>query len=49
MPVAEQLLRSGTWLAEAAAGDGAHPAEGGYDELAALILAGGIGDWIRGF
>jgi lysophospholipase L1-like esterase len=46
VPVAEQLLRSGTWLAEAAAGDGAHPGAGGYDELARLILAGGIGEWI---
>lgn len=48
VPVAERLLRSGTWLAEAAAGDGAHPGAGGYDELAELILAGGFGDWLRG-
>jgi lysophospholipase L1-like esterase len=44
--VAEQLLASRTWLAEAAAGDGAHPGAGGYDELAALVLDGGLGDWI---
>jgi lysophospholipase L1-like esterase len=31
------LLRAGTWLKEAAAGDGAHPGAGGYGELAALV------------
>lgn len=31
------LLRAGTWLKEAASGDGAHPGAGGYGELAALV------------
>ncbi|OGL63282.1 MAG: hypothetical protein A3I72_11885 [Candidatus Tectomicrobia bacterium RIFCSPLOWO2_02_FULL_70_19] len=31
------LLKSGTWLREAAAGDGAHPGARGYGELAALV------------
>jgi lysophospholipase L1-like esterase len=35
--VHEALLRTGTWLKEAAAGDGAHPGPGGYGELAALV------------
>jgi acyl-CoA thioesterase-1 len=45
--VAAPLLASRTWLAEAAAGDGAHPGAGGYDELAALVLDGGLRDWLR--
>lgn len=31
----------GAWTAEAAAGDGAHPAAGGYAALARLVLDGG--------
>lgn len=46
VPVAEPLLASRTWVAEAAAGDGAHPGAGGYDELAALALGGGLRDWL---
>ncbi|HZQ38713.1 MAG TPA: GDSL-type esterase/lipase family protein [Dehalococcoidia bacterium] len=37
LPVIEPLLRSHAWLAEAAAGDGAHPGARGYAELAALV------------
>lgn len=37
LPVAEPLLQSRSWLAEAAAGDGAHPGARGYAELAALV------------
>lgn len=44
--VVEPLLASRTWLEEAAAGDGAHPGAGGYDELAALVLDGGLRDWL---
>ena len=33
------LLETPTWLDEARAGDGAHPGAGGYERLAALILA----------
>lgn len=48
IPVTDRLLAGGTWLAEARAGDGAHPGLGGYDELADLILAGGWLGWISG-
>jgi lysophospholipase L1-like esterase len=34
------------WSGEAAAGDGAHPAAGGYAALAALVLDGGWLDWV---
>lgn len=46
--VAESLLASRTWLAEAAAGDGAHPGAGGYDQLAELLLDGGLREWLAG-
>lgn len=45
--VIEQLRASPEWTREAAAGDGAHPAAGGYEELARLVLAGGFVDWLR--
>ncbi len=35
--VFDALLASGVWVQEAVAGDGAHPAARGYDELAALV------------
>lgn len=47
-PVTEALLASRIWLDEAAAGDGAHPAAGGYDELARLLLDAGLLEWLRG-
>ncbi len=37
LPVCSSL--SGTWMREAAAGDGAHPGAGGYAELAGLVGA----------
>ncbi|HEV7772383.1 MAG TPA: GDSL-type esterase/lipase family protein [Conexibacter sp.] len=46
-PVAETLLASSTWLDEAAAGDGAHPASGGYDLLARTLLGGGLLAWLQ--
>jgi lysophospholipase L1-like esterase len=46
-PVAETLLASRTWLDEAAAGDGTHPAAGGYDLLARTLLDGGLLDWLQ--
>ena len=45
--VIEALRASQAWTGEAAAGDGAHPAAGGYEELARLVLAGGFVDWLR--
>lgn len=47
-PVAETLLASRTWLEEAAAGDGAHPAADGYDLLAQALLDAGLRDWLLG-
>lgn len=44
--VAQRLLDGGIWAAEAAAGDGSHPAAGGYDALAALVLDGGWLSWL---
>jgi lysophospholipase L1-like esterase len=44
--VAEALCVSAAWRSEAAAGDGAHPGAGGYEELAGLVLAGGWLDWL---
>lgn len=44
--VAGALAAGGTWCAEAAAGDGAHPGAGGYDELARLVLAAGWMLWV---
>jgi lysophospholipase L1-like esterase len=44
--VVDALCASPTWAAEAAAGDGAHPGAGGYEELARLVLAGGWLDWL---
>ena len=37
LDVCEPLLQSHIWLAEVAAGDGAHPNAGGYAELAKLV------------
>lgn len=45
-PVAEPLAAASAWLAEQAAGDGAHPAAGGYDALAAALLDAGLLDWL---
>lgn len=46
-PVAETLLASPTWLDEAAAGDGAHPAAGGYELLAQTLLDAGLLAWLQ--
>lgn len=37
VPVLDALLAGGPWMAEVAAGDGAHPGAGGYAQLAALV------------
>lgn len=44
--ILEPLRADATWTAEAASGDGAHPGAGGYDRLAALVLAGGFVEWL---
>jgi lysophospholipase L1-like esterase len=38
LDVLRPLLASGTWLAEARVGDGAHPGAGGYQQMADLII-----------
>ncbi len=45
-PVAEALLASPAWLEEQAAGDGAHPAAGGYDLLADALVEAGLLAWL---
>jgi lysophospholipase L1-like esterase len=37
--IVDELRRGGPWQAEVRAGDGAHPAAGGYAQLAALVAA----------
>lgn len=37
LPVFASLMASGTWMRQAAAGDGAHPGAQGYAELARLV------------
>lgn len=43
---AAALRAGGTWVREAAAGDGAHPAAAGYAALAELVLGGGWLAWL---
>lgn len=45
-PVAETLASNPMWLDEQAAGDGAHPAAGGYGLLAELLLDSGLLAWL---
>lgn len=45
--VIEPLRSSPVWRGQADVGDGVHPAAGGYQELARLVLAGGFVDWLR--
>lgn len=45
--VVEHLTGCSIWMTQVAAGDGAHPAAEGYDELANRILANGWADWLR--
>jgi acyl-CoA thioesterase-1 len=44
--VVEDLRREGPWLAEARAGDGAHPGAGGYARLASRVRAPFLA-WLR--
>ncbi len=48
VPVADALGACAVWCAEAKAGDGTHPAVGGYEALASFVLAGGWTDWLEG-
>jgi lysophospholipase L1-like esterase len=44
--VVDELRRAGPWLAEARAGDGAHPGAGGYAQLADCVRAPFLA-WLR--
>ena len=47
--VAPELRRTGTWVREALAGDGAHPGRGGYEELAAAVDSSSVWrGWLGG-
>ncbi|WP_327676099.1 GDSL-type esterase/lipase family protein [Kitasatospora sp. NBC_00458] len=46
--VTRALAEDPLWVAEAAAGDGAHPGAGGYRRLAELVLDGGFREWLTG-
>lgn len=46
--VVEPLLASQVWMQEVTAGDGAHPANDGYEILAGCVVAAGWIDWLRG-
>jgi len=45
--VIEALRAAQPWTREVAAGDGAHPGAGGYEELARLVLGAGFVGWLR--
>jgi acyl-CoA thioesterase-1 len=47
VPVLDELRAGATWAAEAAAGDGTHPAAGGYAALAQLVVAAGWMGWLE--
>lgn len=47
-PVLDALIADGTWIREAAAGDGAHPGAAGYEVLCELIVRSGFVDWLGG-
>lgn len=42
----EALGPGSVWQAEAAAGDGSHPAAGGYAELTELLRTSGLTEWL---
>ncbi|MFE6871038.1 GDSL-type esterase/lipase family protein [Kitasatospora sp. NPDC057692] len=44
--VTRELAADREWVAEALAGDGAHPGAGGYRRLADLVLRGGLRAWL---
>lgn len=45
--VVTALRASMPWRSEVEAGDGAHPAQSGYESLAGLMLDAGWVDWLR--
>lgn len=45
-PILDALIADGTWIREAATGDGAHPGAAGYDVLCDLVARAGFLDWL---
>lgn len=45
--VDHRLVHSTRWVVETATGDGVHPADGGYAELARLVCQAGFTYWLR--
>ena len=46
VPTFDVLLAGGAWMREVAAGDGAHPGPGGYEQFAQLV-SGPVLEWLR--
>ena len=46
VPTFDALLPGGAWMREVAAGDGAHPGPGGYEQFARVVSAPVL-DWLR--
>ena len=44
--VVDTLLESPVWMSEVSERDGAHPAAGGYDEIARALAERGLLDWL---
>ncbi|MGH2834238.1 MAG: GDSL-type esterase/lipase family protein [Solirubrobacteraceae bacterium] len=44
--VLEPLEQSQVWMSEVAGADGAHPAAGGYETIAELLINGGLLSWL---
>jgi len=46
VPTFDAILSGQAWMREVAAGDGAHPGAGGYEEFAGVV-SGPVLDWLR--
>ncbi|WP_037577937.1 GDSL-type esterase/lipase family protein [Phaeacidiphilus oryzae] len=46
VPTTDALAEDPAWRTEALAGDGAHPASGGYRRLAGIVLSSGWARWL---
>lgn len=46
VPVLDALIDDGTWMLDAAAGDGVHPGAAGYEVLCELVATGGLLEWL---
>jgi lysophospholipase L1-like esterase len=46
VPTFDVLLAGGQWMREVAAGDGAHPGPGGYEQFG-QVISGPVLEWLR--